>query len=108
MFCQSVLQLLSSISRTLQHRRWQRGHRFGLSAASLSRIADQDLLDLRCLPEHLDIFAYLLDCFIEFILASACYKNIGAFFDELLCCSEVYTAVSTCDHCDFSVKSFCN
>ena len=52
------------------------------------------------------VFAYLLDCCIEFALASTGDKNIGTFVDESLCSSKAYPAVSACDDCDFSFKLF--
>ena len=44
----------------------------------------------------------------RFALASTSDKNIGTIVNELLCRSKTYTAVSACDDCSLSFKSFCN
>ena len=52
--------------------------------------------------------ANLLDCFIKLILATPCDKNKGAFLDEPSSSSKAHPAISACDDCSFSFKSFCN
>ena len=85
--------------------RLQIGHLSGPSAASPSRIADQDLLDLRSSLNADDIFAYLLDCFIEFALAPAGDKNIGTFLDEPLPWRGLFRCFHRCPACTTTTDS---
>jgi hypothetical protein len=54
------------------------------------------------------IFADRLYCNIEFALPTTRDKNVRTIYDEPLCNSEAYAAVSACDYYDFSFELFHN